>query len=293
MNMTLTVPALGSEPAKSKLPVAALGEAQTVGTILQNCYIQELLAPRFSGSLLNIGAGTASEKFRHAEMFGVETYHTLEPDASMRCTFVASATDMKPVPSESYDWVVSTAVIEHVDDPWAAAREHVRAAKPGGHIYVVFPFEQVMHAQPSFGDYWRFTPQGARTLFAGCQVLEVETWGEHPLSPNGFSLLLRKPGGVASVPPAERYYWLEFPNDEPFALTVPQKPPTYEWTLREMLLEPMRLGMEISRVRDQLTLQTGIALTGREVGLRTKEDYSRRIGRFGCRNGVSFFDREA
>ena len=281
---------MGERSPLRRLPVAHLNELQNKGTILQNCYLQELFAPRLSGSVLNIGAGTANLKYRHAEMFGVAEYHTLEPSAEMQCTFVASATDMQPVESNRYDWVMSTAVLEHVDDPWAAAREHIRAAKPGGFIYVVVPFDQVMHPAKDFGDYFRFTPQGVRKMFESCRVLEVETWGDSPLTPNGFALLMQKPG-TAVLQSAERYFWLEFDNDEPFAATFCETQPNYQWMFHEVLLEPMRLAMEINRIRDQLYAQSQVSVSASEVAQRYKEQFIKPFGILGCKDGVSFFNK--
>ncbi len=291
MNQATEVRPLGEVEASRRLPVVLLNELQNIGTILQNCYLQELLAPRLFGKLLNVGAGSASSRYRHGEMFGVEEYHTLEPDAAMACTFVASATDMKPVETERYDWVMSTAVLEHVDDPWAAAREHVRAAKPGGFIYVVVPFDQVMHPAPAFGDYWRFTPQGVRKMFPGCHLFEVETWGDNPACPNGFGMLFQKAGAEIRPPQKERYFWLEFDNDQPFALTLPSQYPSYEWTLHEVLAEPMQLAMELNRVRDTIYQQQQIPLTTKNVVDRYKTQYSRPIGTLGTAAGTSYFKR--
>ena len=100
---------------------------------------------------------------------------------------------MDQIPDASYDWVVSTSVLEHVDDCWAAAREQIRIAKPGGFIYCLIPFDQVLHPAAYFGDFWRFTPQGLRKLFEGCDALEIEAWGDNPTQPNGFASLFRKP----------------------------------------------------------------------------------------------------
>jgi hypothetical protein len=286
----MMLPAFGERSPKVRVPVAILNEHQAVGSILANCYFQEIFAPRVSGKLLNIGAGPASEKYHHEIMFGADEYHTLEPDASMRCTFVASATDMKPVASEYYDWVISAAVVEHVDDPWAAAREHLRATKPGGYLYVVAPFAQVMHPAPSFGDYWRFTPQGMAHLFAGAHILEVETWGENPVAPNGFGIMMQKDGpGV--VPRKPEYYWFEFNNDQPFELIHPVVFPSYEWAIHRLKAEPMNLAMQINGLRDQLYVQQGRTATSAVVAQEVRAQYCERIGSVGCVNGVSFFTR--
>lgn len=287
----MTLLPFGAANPKARLPVALLNENQAVGSVLANCYMQELLAPRLFGKFLNIGAGTASIRYKHDQMFSVDEYHTLEPDPSMQCTFVASATDMKPVASDYYDWVMSAAVIEHVDDPWATAREHLRAAKPGGYLYVVFPFDQVMHPAPEFGDYWRFTPMGIRKMFAGAWVLEIETWGENPTTPNGFGILMQKAIPGTPPPPREDYYWFEFNNDEPFQLVRPTVPPTYRWAIHRVKIEPMSLAMQINGARDQLYLAQNRTVTSAQVSQEFKSQYCDLLGYVGCTEGVSYFNR--
>jgi SAM-dependent methyltransferase len=80
-----------------------------------------------------------------------------------------------------YDVVVCEQVIEHVVDPWAAARNLRGLCAPGGHVVVSTPFLVRVHELPAYGmrDYWRFTPRGLRTLLeqAGLEVDEVGSWG--------------------------------------------------------------------------------------------------------------------
>jgi len=296
MSMTFAnLPPFGTKsPANSRLPVSVLNEPQNRGALLYNCYIQEILGPRISGRLLNIGAGTASAKFQHQRMIAASEYHTLEPaDAGIPCTYICSATKMDPVPSESYDWVMSVAVLEHVDDPWAAAREHVRALKSGGYLYVSIPFQQVMHPASSFGDYWRFTPQGLQKLFECCRLVETEIWGDDPSNPNGFAVLMQKvsPGTVPHV--STPVYWIDFPNAEPFELFVPRVQPTRDWPVRLLKSEPMHTAMELNRVRDEIYAKVGFTVTNREVARRFIDDYSAPFGSLGCKDGISYFTSAA
>lgn len=68
------------------------------------------------------------------------------------------------------DCVFCTGTLEHLPDPWAAASEMARITKPGGIIYVDAPFMQGYHADPH--DYWRFTQDGLRRLFAGFEEID-------------------------------------------------------------------------------------------------------------------------
>jgi hypothetical protein len=81
----------------------------------------------------------------------------------------------------TFDVVICEQVLEHVVDPFAAARNLRGLCERGGHVVVSTPFLVRVHELPQYGmgDYWRFTPRGLRTLLesAGLEVEEVGSWG--------------------------------------------------------------------------------------------------------------------
>lgn len=79
----------------------------------------------------------------------------------------------------TFDVVVCEQVIEHVPDPFAAARNLRDLCRPGGHVVVSTPLMIRVHELWGMQDYWRFTPRGLRTLLesAGLEVDEVGSWG--------------------------------------------------------------------------------------------------------------------
>ena len=86
-----------------------------------------------------------------------------------------------PGPIErTYDVVFCEQVLEHVPDPWAAARTLRALCAPGGRLVVSTPF--LIRIHPSPDDFWRFTPHGLRLLLegAGFEVPEVRSWGNRP-----------------------------------------------------------------------------------------------------------------
>lgn len=82
---------------------------------------------------------------------------------------------------DRFDVVICEQVLEHVIDPWGAAANLRELTVPGGHVIVSTPFLIKVHELLLYGmrDYWRFTPNGLRTLLgsAGLEVITVETWG--------------------------------------------------------------------------------------------------------------------
>jgi hypothetical protein len=67
-----------------------------------------------------------------------------------------------------YRTVICAHVLEHVEDPFAAARNIAALTEKGGHVLVTTPWVQSYHAFPE--DYWRFSFSGLRKLFQGMEV---------------------------------------------------------------------------------------------------------------------------
>ncbi len=60
-----------------------------------------------------------------------------------------------PAPDECADAIISSQVLEHLETPLAATGEAYRLLKPGGLMFLSFPFLYPLHAQPR--DYLRYT----------------------------------------------------------------------------------------------------------------------------------------
>lgn len=83
-----------------------------------------------------------------------------------------------PFPDESFDFVISDQVLEHVEgDPFTAFRETVRLLKKGGTLCHTTCFINEIHGVPK--DFWRYTPDALRLLAktSECEIVEVGSWG--------------------------------------------------------------------------------------------------------------------
>lgn len=76
-----------------------------------------------------------------------------------------------PLEDGSFDVVLCTQVLEHVDDPAAAVRELHRVTAPGGRVIASTHGVMVYHPNPV--DLWRWTHTGLERLFAGCAWSEL------------------------------------------------------------------------------------------------------------------------
>ena len=83
-----------------------------------------------------------------------------------------------PVGDGSFDVVLCTQVLEHCDDPARAVAELRRVTAPGGRVLASTNGVQVYHPSPQ--DYWRWTHEGLRRLFA-----ENGEWADLDVRPAG------------------------------------------------------------------------------------------------------------
>lgn len=92
------------------------------------------------------------------------------PDADL--TIAADGT--VPIAGESLDAVISTQVLEHVEDPGLYLAECHRVLRPGGRLLLSTHGLMVLHPDPV--DYWRWTCDGLRRVVeqAGLEVERFE-----------------------------------------------------------------------------------------------------------------------
>jgi len=70
----------------------------------------------------------------------------------------------------AFAMVISGALLEHVKDPVAAARNIVAMLAPGGLLYFNGPWVQGFHEYPD--DFWRISISGIKELFQGLEWLD-------------------------------------------------------------------------------------------------------------------------
>jgi SAM-dependent methyltransferase len=120
----------------------------------------EIVESRSDGLVLDCGAGNRPRCYPHVINLEIVPYPS---------TDVLAVAEQLPFLDDTFDAVISCAVLEHVKDPFAAAREIVRVTKPGGTIYADVPFLQPYHGYPSH--YYNMTSQGLVNLFQdACEI---------------------------------------------------------------------------------------------------------------------------
>jgi SAM-dependent methyltransferase len=141
-----------------------------------------------SGNWLDYGAGTSPYRdllplatLATAELGGAEGY---PPDYQL------AADGTCPAPAGHFDGVLSTQVLEHVEDPGAHLREAFRLLKPGGLLVLSTHGIWEDHGGR---DLWRWTADGlaVQAARAGLDVDKVE---KLTCGPRAILLLLRRYG---------------------------------------------------------------------------------------------------
>jgi SAM-dependent methyltransferase len=123
--------------------------------------IRRIIDRHAAGLVLDAGAGKRPVYFDNVVNYEIVPYDT---------TDVVGVGEELPFADDSFDAVISHAVLEHVKDPFRCAREIARVLKPGGELFCAVPHLQPTHGYPHH--YYNMTDQGLRNLFA--DLLDVE-----------------------------------------------------------------------------------------------------------------------
>jgi len=103
-----------------------------------------------------------------------------------------------PFLDDTFSLVLAQAVFEHVANPFVAAAELIRVARPGGLIVADVAFMQPLHAAPHH--YFNMTPWGIQEIFKSCQIVEVDYYDGIA---HTVEWMLRSVGAQAVVSEAE------------------------------------------------------------------------------------------
>lgn len=116
----------------------------------------------------------------------------INPDFAATYTADICQNNESIIPSESFDVVVCTEVLEHTLQPFFAVDELYRMLKKGGVALVSTPYNFRIHGP--LPDCWRFTEHGLRELFKKFSSIEINELEdpERFLAPIHYTLIARK-----------------------------------------------------------------------------------------------------
>ncbi|HKB91524.1 MAG TPA: class I SAM-dependent methyltransferase [Opitutaceae bacterium] len=129
-------------------------ETDNVSAHSYDPYALNLINKQPEGLVLDCGAGKRAEYLHNVVNFEIVPYDT---------TDVLGVAEELPFKDEVFDGVVCLNVLEHVKNPFEAAKEIARVMKPGAELYCVVPFLQLRHGFPNH--YYNMTAEGLKNLF--------------------------------------------------------------------------------------------------------------------------------
>jgi ubiquinone/menaquinone biosynthesis C-methylase UbiE len=136
--------------------------------------IQAFASRYLTGRLLDIGCGEKKKQFLVGE--SVTQYVGLDHRDSLHdlnnVDIVGTAYEI-PAPDASFDSVLCTAVLEHLEEPLDALKESFRILKSGGYALYTVPLFWHLHEEPR--DFYRYTRYGLEHLFHKAGFVVVET----------------------------------------------------------------------------------------------------------------------
>jgi SAM-dependent methyltransferase len=170
------------------------------------CEVHQKISKRYArGRLLDIGCGAKSKRDLFIDV--VDEYigldHVDSPHGLQHVDVIATAYDTLQ-PLDSFDTILCTAVLEHLEEPEKALKEAFRILKPGGYAIYTAPLFWHLHEEPR--DFYRFTKHGLRYLF----------------EKTGFDIEVLYPcGGFWITLGSEFNYYLDSFSKSPFRLIFP------------------------------------------------------------------------
>ncbi len=139
-----------------------------------------------SGEILDVGGGLRIDRSRNNRFEPKNTwmqermkergvrYKVLDYVPDYHPDIVGDVQNL-PLADNSQEAIICNAVLEHVEDPFKAARELYRTLKSGGFCFVYVPFLYYYHAERGYyGDYWRFTEDSLKLLFNPFRIVEIQ-----------------------------------------------------------------------------------------------------------------------
>ena len=117
-----------------------------------------------SGRVVDFGCGQMP--YRAFAPAAVSEYVGVDHDPANDQATIICPIENTPLDDATFDYVLSTQVLEHVPDPQLVLQEMARVLKPGGDALVTVPQAWELHEEPH--DYYRYTPFGLTVLAERC-----------------------------------------------------------------------------------------------------------------------------
>lgn len=133
-------------------------------SIPRKCLDRELNKLYLIRRTLDLGSKRAQYSHLCDDLIALDYYYVEGVDV------VADAHNL-PFYDSSFDNVIMTNLLEHVQEPQKVVNEVYRILKPNGLAVVFVPFMYPIHGDPN--DYWRFTDEGLKHSLRNFEIVKT------------------------------------------------------------------------------------------------------------------------
>jgi SAM-dependent methyltransferase len=128
------------------------------------------------------------------EFFKKSTIKTLDIDPNSGADHIMDlcVDNSEIVNNETFDIIICTEVLEHVNNPFFVVNELKRMLKTEGIVAISTPFNFRIHGP--LPDNWRFTIHGLKQLFKDFEIIEINSLDDESrnLMPIQYTLIAKK-----------------------------------------------------------------------------------------------------
>jgi SAM-dependent methyltransferase len=139
------------------------------GRPIDRYYIESFLnthAADVRGRVLEVEDNAYTMRFGENRVTKSDILHATSDNP--RATIIGDLANADNIPSETFDCIILTQVMQYIFDARSAVKHLHRILKPGGVVLATLPcIEKIsLYDDAKWGDYWRFTVRSGEALFA-------------------------------------------------------------------------------------------------------------------------------
>ena len=172
-----TIPVLRQTNEDEKIDYRTTGSLPSIDTSTLGI---EFISDALSGGGLVLELGAGDDACVRDNLIKTDAFIY-----SNNLNYVVDAHAM-PFDDNTFDFVYSLAVFEHLHSPWLAAKEIFRVLKPGGKVFVLTAFMQHVHGYPSH--YFNMTTMGLERIFSDFEIKSCQPSFHCPLEQIAYIL---------------------------------------------------------------------------------------------------------
>lgn len=170
-------------------------DKEAIKKIRDNVRVMLQTAALFDDEKDNLILDIAPQDHEGAKAYFVNaTVKTLDIDIGSGADYIADLCNQleSSPPSQLFDAIICTEVLEHTKNPFKAMDEIYRMLKYGGWVYLTVPFNFRIHGPAP--DCWRFTRYGLVELFKEFEEVAIDevSTPDRPNMPIAYSVIAKK-----------------------------------------------------------------------------------------------------